>query len=290
MCQDMSAKQRVPHLNGRPADSIPDPSGLFARLCRRVTQTLIERWFGGVHAGLVVKSLYLQRAVAKFLKTGNKAVFDAGCGPDGQLAALLAARYPHCFVEGWDLHCARTSVSAASHGPRSNLLLREADLASLAKAAAYDLVYSIDVLEHIHDYAEVLDRLVRALRPGGLIFIHVPSTEQRTWFKATDEETANDFREHRAGDDHVHEGFDKATLISELERRSVSVVEARWTFNGVTAWFKEVFSLGERRRVRGIGLLLLPAVVLSVMGEMLMAPRRGNGVFVLGVKKGLGAQ
>ena len=56
------------------------------------------------------------------------------------------------------------------------------------------------------------------------------------------------------------------------------------------AWFKEVFSFGGRRRVRGIGLLLPSAVVLTVMGQMLMAPRRGNGVYVLGVKKGLGAQ
>lgn len=286
----MSAVQRSPHLNGRLADSMPDRAGLFARLCRRVTQTLVERWFGGVHAGLVVKSLYLQRSVAKFLRTGHKAILDAGCGPGGQLAALLAARYPTCSVEGWDLYCACAAVSPTSHGAQANLILREADLASLTSVSAYDLVYSIDVLEHIHDYADVLDRLVMALRPGGLLFIHVPSTKQRTWFKATDAETANDFREHRAGDDHVREGFDKATLISDLERRSVSVVEARWTFNGVTAWFKEVFSLGERRRVRGIGLLLLPAVVLSVMGEMLMAPRRGNGVYVLGVKKGLGAQ
>lgn len=282
----MSTEQRASHFNGRP-DSILDPVGFFARVCRRVTQAAVERWFGGVHAGLVVKSLYLQRAVAEFLRMGNKAVFDAGCGPDGQLAALLAGRYPNCSVEGWDLHCAG---AAPSHASRTNLLLKEADLASLTKVSAYDLVYSIDVLEHIHDYAEVLDRLVRALRPGGLFFIHVPSAEQRAWFKATETEAINDVREHRAGDDHVREGFDKATLISELERRSVSVVEARWTFNGVTAWFKEVYSLGERRRVRGIGLLLLPGVVLSVMGEMLMAPRRGNGVFVLGVKKGHGAQ
>jgi len=286
----MSLELRSPHLNGRLADSIPDRAGFFARLCRRVTQTLIERWFGGVHAGLVVKSLYLQRSIAKFLRTGNKTILDAGCGPEGQLAALLATRYPTCSVEGWDLHYAPAEVSPTSHRAQANLLLREADLASLTKVSAYDLVYSVDVLEHIHDYADILDRLVRALRPGGLLFIHVPSTEQRTWFKATVAETANDFRTHRAGDDHVREGFDKAMLISELERRSVLVVEARCTFNGVTAWFKEVFSLGERRKVRGIGLLVLPAVVLSVMVEILMAPRRGNGVCVLGVKKGLGTQ
>ena len=52
----------------------------------------------------------------------------------------------------------------------------------------------------------------------------------------------------------------------------------------------EVFSREERRRVQGIGLLLLPVIVLSVIREMLTAPRRGNGVCVLGVRKGVGAQ
>lgn len=286
----MSTEQRAPHLNGRLAASIPDPAGFLARVSRRVTQTLVERWLGGVHAGLVVKSLYLQRAVAKFLRTGNKAILDAGCGPEGQLAALLAGRYPSCFVEGWDLQCAHPLLSSTSHSAQTNLLLRQADLTALSKVSAYDLVYSIDVLEHIDDYGDVLDRLVRALRPGGLLFIHVPSAEPHSWFQATEAERTNDFREPRAGDDHVREGFDKATLIHELERRSVSVVEARWTFTGLTAWLKEMYSLGERRRVRGIGLFLLPAVVLAVIGEMLITPRRGNGVFVLGVKKGCGAQ
>ena len=53
---------------------------------------------------------------------------------------------------------------------------------------------------------------------------------------------------------------------------------------------KEVLSREERRRVQGIGLLLLPEVVLSVVREMLIAPRRRNGVCVLGVRKGVGAQ
>ncbi len=277
----MNVRQQAPQAT-RIVGTKAHRTGLLTSLVRRVTRASVERWLGGVHAGLVVKSLYLQRAVASFLRTGHKTILDAGCGPDGQLAALLAARYPTCLVECMDLYC-------ATSGPRANVLLREADLCTLTEVSAYDLVYSIDVLEHIQDYADVLDRLVRALRPGGLLFLHVPGADQRHWFKATDAEAANEFREHRAGDDHVREGFDKAGLVHDLERRSVTVVEARWTFSGLTGWLKEIFSLGERRGVPGIGLVLLPVVVLSVMVEMAMAPRRGNGLCILAVKKGSGA-
>lgn len=266
----------------RIAGTRADRPGLLARVVGLVTRSLVERWLGGVHAGLVVKSVYLQRAVGRWLRTGDKAILDAGCGPEGQLAALLARRYPSCSVEGLDLYC-------AGSGAPSNLSLREADLSRLTKVSAYDLVYSIDVLEHIHDYADVLDRFVRALRPGGWLFMHVPSSKQRNWFAATEAEAANEFREHRAGDDHVREGFDKAELVRELEQRAMTVVEIRWTFNGLTSWVKEIFSLGERRGIPGIGLLLLPAVLWSVLIEMAIAPNRGNGLCVLAIKKGLSA-
>lgn len=115
----MSAEPRTTHSN-EVAEPIPDRAGVCARLCRRVTQTLVERWLGGVHAGLVVKSLYLQRAVGKYLKSGQKTVLDAGCGPEGQLAALLATRYPTCSVEGMDLYCANPGarIECVSQGSR----------------------------------------------------------------------------------------------------------------------------------------------------------------------------
>lgn len=154
-----------------------------ARLYRAVVRFVEERWLGGVHAGLVIKSLYLQRTAKRYLRQGSKKVLDAGCGETAQLANLLARRYPHCQVEGWDLHLA-TSAMMPSLRSRSygNPILVEADLASLKKTAAYDLVYSIDVLEHIEDFQLVLDRLTVALRPGGMLFLHVPNLEQQVWF------------------------------------------------------------------------------------------------------------
>jgi 2-polyprenyl-3-methyl-5-hydroxy-6-metoxy-1,4-benzoquinol methylase len=256
------------------------------QLYRAVAKPLQVRWLGGLHAGLVIKGLYLQWMVASFLRQGHKRVLDAGCGPEAQLVAMLAGRYPTCTFSGWDLHLSLEGRRRDRHP--ENLSVFEADLASLNEEERYDLVYTVDVLEHIEECEGMLDRLSKAVLPGGLLFIHTPSLEERVWFAASRSEAHNAFREHRTGDDHVHEGFSVAQLTQALERRSFSVVQAKNTFGGVVAWLKEVFSLGERRGIKGIGLLLLPAVVLSVIGEMLMPPRRGNGVYVLGVKKALG--
>jgi 2-polyprenyl-3-methyl-5-hydroxy-6-metoxy-1,4-benzoquinol methylase len=257
---------------------------ILNQIYRAITQPLQDRWLGGLHAGLVIKGLYLQWMVAPFLRQGHKRVLDAGCGPEAQLVAMLAGRYPTCTFSGWDLHL---SPEGRRRDRRpENLSVIEADLASLNEEERYDLVYTVDVLEHIEDYEGMLDRLSKAVIPGGLLFIHTPSLEERVWFAASRTESHNAFREHRTGDDHVHEGFSIAQHRHALERRSFSVIQAKRTFGGVVAWLKEVFSLCERRGIKGIGLLLLPAVVLSVIGEMLVAPRRGNGVYVLGVKQG----
>jgi SAM-dependent methyltransferase len=243
---------------------------------------LSARWLGGLHTGLVIKGLYLQWKVAAFLRQGGRRVLDAGCGPEAQLAAMLAGRYPTCSFAGWDLHVDREVRDAVR---RTNVSVVESDLTRLASVGEYDLIYSIDVLEHIEDFEGTFDRLVRALRSGGLLFIHVPSLEQRFWFGSGEEEAPDRFRAHRSGDDHVHEGFTLSQLAEALERRSVTVLDARPTFGRWVSLLKETFSSGERHGVSGIGLLLLPAVLLTVALEMLFVPKRGNGSMILGMKR-----
>lgn len=268
-----------------PSKAIPR-EGLFYRVYRRFTQPFKEKWVGGLHAGLVIKGLYLQRAIRACLQSGPKTVLDAGCGPDAQFTALLAGRYPRSRFEAWDLHINDALLESCRRRKLMNLHPVQANLQSLQKTAVYDLIYSIDVLEHIEDYESVLDRFVHALRPGGTIFIHVPSDRQRMWFEAHLSHPSDVYREHREGDDHVREGFDMMELRKALESRSIQVTNAQWTFNTLTSWLKGLFSLGERNGVRGIGILLLPFVIASVCLEMLFPPKHGNGLWILGTKIG----
>ena len=257
-------------------------TGIIDHVYRSVSRPLSERWLGGLHAGLVIKGLYLQWKVSAYLRQGGRCVLDAGCGPDAQLAAMLAGRYPTCSFVGWDLHV-NADIKRILRQP--NVSVIESDIAQLEDSCQYDLVYSIDVLEHIEDFNGTLDRLVGALRPGGLLFIHVPSLDQRFWFGAGETETPCHFRAHRSGDDHVHEGFSLLQLTHALERRSIEVIDARPTFGRWVALLKETFSFGERQGVRGIGLLLLPGVLFAVALEMLLSPKRGNGSMIFGLKR-----
>lgn len=258
---------------------------MLTHLYHRALRPLAERWLGGIHTGLVVKSLYLQRVARRVLASGRKDVFDAGCGSEAQLLALLAGRYHGSSFEGWDLHLDKAVIEdRCVRRQLRNITVAETDLCTFNRKEQYDVIYSIDVLEHIEDYEGILDRLVTALRPGGRLWLHVPSLRQRLWFRAASHDDAHVYRPHRSGDDHVREGFEMEQLREVIERRGMTVTCLQRTFGPVTGWLKELYTLGERRRVKGIGIILLPFVVASVWWDHIFAPRRGNGVWVEATK------
>lgn len=259
---------------------------MLTRLYRRISRVIVEQWFGGIHAGLVVKGLYLQRAASRELANGRKDVFDAGCGPEAQLLALLAGRYPDSSFEGWDLHLDKTVIEESCIRRQvRNLTVAEVDLSTFSRREQYDLIYSIDVLEHIEDYKGILDRLVGALRPGGRLWLHVPSLGRRLWFRGADHDAPGIYRPHRTGDDHVREGFGMDQLKEALERRGMTVTCLQWTFGPVTEWFKELYTLGERRGIKGIGIVVLPFVLVAAWWDQLFPPGRGNGLWVEAIKE-----
>jgi SAM-dependent methyltransferase len=61
----------------------------------------------------------------------------------------------------------------------TNLTFEPADLARLGFESRFDLVVCIDVLEHIPAQDEALYALVRAAKPGGTVFLHMPLARPR---------------------------------------------------------------------------------------------------------------
>lgn len=53
----------------------------------------------------------------------------------------------------------------------------QVDLLNLAWAESWDVVFLLDVLEHIPDHEEVLQQIYRSMRPGGLLFVTTPALE-----------------------------------------------------------------------------------------------------------------
>jgi 2-polyprenyl-3-methyl-5-hydroxy-6-metoxy-1,4-benzoquinol methylase len=107
-------------------------------------------------------------------------VIDVGCGP-GHLLRSLVDRMPVApeFVVGVDR--SRTAIRRArALVPEGKFVV--ADLYRLPlDAERFDLVLSIEVLEHVREPALAVDALCRLCAPGGRVAITVPDGAQDSW-------------------------------------------------------------------------------------------------------------
>jgi len=106
------------------------------------------------------------RLLADLRLRGDERVLDLGCG-HGALTADLATAVPRGSVLGIDN--SPSMIERAAQLARANLGFRRMDINDLDFAAEFDLIYSNATLHWILDHRRLLQRVRRALRPGGQV-------------------------------------------------------------------------------------------------------------------------
>jgi trans-aconitate 2-methyltransferase len=96
---------------------------------------------------------------------GNERILDLGCG-DGALTARMADLTPRGHVVGID--ASPGMLREARKNSRPNLEFLLLDIRRMAFHRAFDVVYSNAALHWIKDHDDLLSRIARSLRPGGV--------------------------------------------------------------------------------------------------------------------------
>ena len=101
-------------------------------------------------------------------------LLDVGCGPGWAMEVFASAGYEAAGVD--------VSDAAVEEARRRGLDARAldvdgtgADLLASSLGGPYDAVTLLEVLEHLLDPAEVLDKIQRLLRPGGALVASLPN-------------------------------------------------------------------------------------------------------------------
>ncbi len=124
---------------------------------------------GLVDTDLFNEHLSRYRFAAQFAMP-EMTVLDAGCGT-GYGSAEFNAR----AIAGVDLS-PEAAAHAAAHYARANVFFAAASCAALPFAeAAFDLVVSFEVIEHLPDYRALLSEARRVLKPGGVFLVSTPN-------------------------------------------------------------------------------------------------------------------
>jgi len=110
----------------------------------------------------------LKCAVAGLGLRPRMRVLDAGCGAGNMLQWFQDAVGPEGLVVGIDLSAAHAQMARAAAPPGATVL--QADLLRACVApATFDLIWSLNTINHLRDPAAGLAQLATLLRPGGRI-------------------------------------------------------------------------------------------------------------------------
>jgi len=154
------------------SDQLPRLGGLsepekYERLVERVPGVW---WsdagpFAGLHELNALRVEYFRRVFGGF---GGKRVLDVGCG-GGILAETLAAE--GATVTGVD-PSEKSLAAAREHARRAGLSIdyrrgTAEDLGGAGLEGTFDLVFAVDVLEHVDDLERTIAGIARVLASGG---------------------------------------------------------------------------------------------------------------------------
>jgi SAM-dependent methyltransferase len=202
-----------------------------------------------------------------------ESILDAGCG-SGVFTFELAKRHPEAQVLGIELEpdlVGRASEMARRAG-LANCRFEQSDVTKLDFESAFDLIISIDNLEHVEDDVSAMRALLAALRPGGRLVVHVPGYERR-WLlfgKRVNFDVPG----------HVRPGYRAEELVGKLWDAGFEVTGHHYTYGPLETFTNNISYLisGADQRNKVLYAAVFPVLLgLSYFGQF-SRPRWGAGV------------
>lgn len=258
-------------------------NNIIRSLYSQLTWPIQEKWIGTLQAGAVARSLYLAWILKKYtLRDKKYNILDAGSGEGAPLALVQARRFNKSQFVAIDLYQETPSKQHLFIPP--NITFVKSDLFKYSAKNQYDIIVCLDVLEHIDNYKKILSLFNEWIKPNGKLILHVPSAPLIRYLTKNNLPHKSN-KKQRLGDYHVREGFHFEKILRDIENVGFKVIYSRYTFSPVTWFFKELFSIFERKCLPGIGIMMLPFIWFSTKMESFLRLRRGNGIFIVAKKQ-----
>lgn len=156
----------------------------------------------------------------------GQSILELGCGW-GSLSLWMAERYPHARITSVsNSHGQRRHIEAQARARRlTNLTVITADANQFEPAGVFDRIVSVEMFEHMANWAQLLGRARTWLKPDGRLFLHVFSS-RRAPYRFSHEDSSDWIGKH-----FFTGGFMPShDLIRDFG--DIFTVEADWRWNG----------------------------------------------------------
>jgi cyclopropane-fatty-acyl-phospholipid synthase len=162
----------VPHLANEQHYEVP--AAFFSEVLGRHRKYSCCYWPTGVEDLEAAEEAALQVTVERAGIEDGMKVLDLGCGW-GSLSLWIAENFPNATVTSVSNSRSQHDHirSAADKRGLDNIDVQVCDMNEFAAAGTYDRIVSIEMFEHMRNYAELFRRIRGWLEPEGRFFMHI---------------------------------------------------------------------------------------------------------------------
>jgi len=186
---------------------------------------------------LLLRAWHVNKALRELKKTfpyRTLNILDAGSG-FGQYCYRLSRLFPEARILGVDVKQEQIDDCNGFFrqiGQGDRVTFAVADLTKYKAVNTYDLILSVDVMEHILEDEQVFENFGASLKPGGILLISTPS-DQGGSDTDHEEEGVHGFIE-----EHVRDGYNAQELAVQLKKAGFSKVNTSYSYGqyGSVAW------------------------------------------------------
>jgi len=175
---------------------------------------------------LLLRTWHVKKELRQWAKLykGAVRILDAGSG-FGQYSFWLSGVNPEWTIEAIDVKEEQIAdcTDFFNRIGRKNVSFEMADLTVFTRKDSYNLILSVDVMEHIEEDEKVFRNFYTSLVSGGMLLVSTPS-----------DQGGSDVHDHGSEssfiDEHVRDGYNIAELREKLGRAGFSKTEARYQY------------------------------------------------------------
>lgn len=234
-----------------------------------------------------LRAWHVRRALRRAIgpRTVQVRILDAGTG-FGQFAWWIVRRWPGAHIHAVDIkqdYLDRAASFLTQEGLADRVDFGIDDLTDLQAEGPFDLILSVDVMEHILEDVTVFKHFHRVLRPGGQVIINTPSDQGGS-------DAHGDEDESFIGE-HVRDGYGRDEMRAKLAEAGLEadVIDYSYGPFGSLAWRLTIKwpMLWLNRSFAFVlllpfwyALVILPALVLNAL-DVSSKNRTGTGLIVV---------
>lgn len=254
---------------------------------------LLRRIFYRLLDILLLRAWYINKELRDIRRNNTiSSILDAGSG-FGQYVYRMSQYFPKATIYGFDVK--ESQINDCNHffssiGENLRIIFQKVDLTKLEIEDSYNLILSVDVMEHIEDDELVFSNFFHAMKDKGTLIISTPSDQggSDTHHHHDDDEA------HGFVDEHVRDGYSIKDITQKLTRAGFSNIEAKYSY-GVPGKISWKLSMKYPILLLGISqiffiilpfyyLVVFPWCIILNFVDIIMTHKSGTGIIVKATK------